>query len=192
MSGDSGGGQVTGSLNAIEIAFVKPFYLKTMGLNAVGVPEDLWNRLIEAGRAVSTEDVTWMLRIGNWRPVVMGAWFSLAVPGQSIEKDVLAAMSDSKGSLTAPPLAVASTLVAGVRAVPAMINYVTFMASDQSRPDGSESFVAAAVEHLGSHPPMTVTDHARQAFRGLFAVAIRLRETWQDGGPTKARAYTEI
>lgn len=161
-------------MNKIEVDFVKPFYLKMMGLNGLRVMDELWVSLIAACRTVTVSEVSWMLGTGHWRPVVMGAWFSVAVPAESVADDLLAAMSQSQGSLTAPPLAAAATVVAGPAAVPAMIAYIDFMAS--TRRDGSEDFVAAAVEYLGAESPLTPTDSGRRAFHDIHVIAMRLRE----------------
>jgi hypothetical protein len=107
----------------------------------------------------------------------MGAWFSLAVPPESVMDDLLTAMSESKGSLTAPPLAAAATLLAGSAAVPAMVGYVNFI-MEPGRRDGSESFVAAGLEYLGSDPVIAVTNEARQTFHDVHGVGTRLREAF--------------
>lgn len=164
-------------MNEIESNFVKPFYLKMMGLNALRLTDELRASLIVTGRAVAPGDVKWMLQAGHWRPLVMGAWFSLAVPAESVTDDLLTAMSESKGSLTAPPLAVAAALVVGSAAVPAMVDYINFIVTPLRR-DGSEAVVAAAVEYLGSDPEIAPTDRARQTFRDIRDVAIRLREAF--------------
>lgn len=164
-------------MNEIESSFVKPFYLKMMGLNALRLTDELRASLIVAARTVRTSDVRWMLQSGHWRPVVMGAWFSLAVPTESVMDDLLTAMSESKGSLTAPPLAAAATLLAARAAVPAMVDYIDFIVVP-GRPDGSEAIVAAAVEYLGSDPVIALTDETRRTFRDIHDVAIRLRQAF--------------
>jgi len=169
------------SVNELESDVVKPFYLNMMGMNALDLAEDFWARVVAAGRTVTAGEVRWMLRSGHWRPVVMGAWFSLAVARDSITDHLLAAMSESKGSLTAPPLAVAATLVAGSAAVPAMTNYIDFMTAVPSRADGSEIIVGAAVEYLGSSPSVVPPDTARQWFRDLHEVAAELRDAFKSG-----------
>lgn len=176
---------VAGSLNPIESRFVKPYYLKMMGLNALHLADHLWATLIETGRGVSAADVRWMLGTGHWRPVVMGAWFSLAVPAERIADDLLIAMTESKGSLTAPPLAVAAALGAGRAAVPAMINFINFN-MEPTRRDGSESIVAAAIEHLGAGPHMVPSDSARQSFNDLWDVGSRLRNAWRNNDGSHA------
>ncbi|GAA0917068.1 DUF6000 family protein [Virgisporangium aurantiacum] len=160
-------------MNEIESTFVKPFYLKMMGLNALRTADDLWADLIAASRTVTVREVRWMLRTGHWRPVVMGAWFSVAVTAEPVRDDLMAAMSQSRGSLTAPPLAAAATLVAGTAAVPAMTSYIEFMTASAFR-DGSENVVAAAVEHLRGEVAIVPTDEGRRAFLGIHDVAIRL------------------
>ena len=109
-------------LNEVESELVKPFYLKMMGLNGLRTSDETWERLIGACHTITTSEVSWMLRTRLWRPVVMGAWFSLVVPARQIEDDLVASMAQSQGSLTAPPLAGAGTLVAGTAAVPAMLS----------------------------------------------------------------------
>jgi hypothetical protein len=163
-------------MNEIETNLVKPFYLTMMGLNALRATGDLRTGLLAAARMVTVDEVSWMLRTGHWRPVVMGAWFSPAVPAEPVRGDLLAAMARSQGSLTAPPLAAAATVVAGASAVPAMISYLEFITAS-GRPDGSEDVVAAAVEHLGAESPVIPTDEGRRSFRGLHDVAMSLRET---------------
>ncbi|GAA4261861.1 hypothetical protein [Dactylosporangium darangshiense] len=163
-------------MNEIELAFVKPFYRRMAGLGALRWADELWADLTVAGRHVTQTDVSWMLRTGHWRPEVMGAWFSLAVPAESITDDLLPAMAGSRGSLTAGPLAIAATLAAGLDAVSAMTDYLTFILD---RADGSQFVVAAAVEHLGSDPAIDPTAAGRRQFRDLYEVAVRLREAFQ-------------
>ncbi|MEV0272563.1 hypothetical protein AB0H43_27620 [Hamadaea sp. NPDC050747] len=70
----------------------------------------------------------------------------------SIMDALLVAMTASKGSLTAPPLAAAATVIAGDAAVPAMTVYADIMSASEWA-DGSQQVVAAAIEHLGAAPP---------------------------------------
>ncbi|MGI5240100.1 hypothetical protein [Dactylosporangium sp. CA-139066] len=165
-------------MNEIELTFVKPFYRQMMGLNARRWADELWPDLTTAGRRVTGSDVSWMLRTGHWRPVVMGAWFSLAVPAESITDDLLSAMAESRGSLTAGPLATAATLVAGRNAVTAMADYLAFVFG-LGRRDGSQHVVAAAMEYLGADPVVDPGDDGRRQFRVLHDVAIRLREAFR-------------
>ncbi|WP_345482544.1 hypothetical protein, partial [Actinopolymorpha pittospori] len=101
------------ALTPRETTFVVPFYLNLMRLNATWVGDEVWNDLVQVGRTAELDDVVWLLRAGAWRPVVMGAWRPVVMgawlslrfgPGQ-VGTDVLAALSASEGSLTAPPLA---------------------------------------------------------------------------------------
>ncbi|GAA0242888.1 DUF6000 family protein [Cryptosporangium japonicum] len=161
-------------LSATEADFVKPFYLRMKGLAAVRLPDELRVRVLTAAGLVTVGEVTGMLRAENWRPVVMGAWFSLTVPAESVRATLLEAMSRSRGSLTAPPLAAAATLLGGPAAVPSMVSYLDHILT--SRRDGSEHVVAAAVEYLDADPPITPTDEGRRAFRSLLNVATTLRD----------------
>ncbi|MFI7598877.1 hypothetical protein [Actinoplanes sp. NPDC049681] len=165
-------------MNDIESRLVKPFYLDMMGLNALRLTHELPARLTTAGHGITPSDVSWMLRTGPWRPVVMGAWFSLALPTESVQGDLLEAMAQSRGSLTAPPLAAAAAVVIGPAAVPSMLNYLDYIMAPALR-DGSEDVVAVAVKQLGGEPPLIPTDEGRRAFQGLHAFAMRLHEAWR-------------
>ena len=154
-----------------------PFYLQMMGLNAVRTdPElpsvdDLWPELVPAGRSVDLLDAKWLLNVGAWRPVVMGAWFSLRFSTAEIGVELRRAMERSLGSLTAPPLATACVLVAGVESLPELEHYVRTDPGD----DGSAQFVAAAMEHLGALPPTPVSDGAyRERVQEMLTLGIRL------------------
>jgi hypothetical protein len=161
-------------VNELESKAVKPFYLRMMGLSAVRHADGLQANFVVTARTVSVEDVRWLLGNSNWRPMVMGAWFSLAVPPESIMDALLAAMAASKGSLTAPPLAAAAAVVAGDAAVPAMTAYVSIMSASEWA-DGSQEVVAAAVEHLGADPGIVPSDTARIRFQEIRQVATSLR-----------------
>ncbi|MFI5843750.1 hypothetical protein ACIA8K_29015 [Catenuloplanes sp. NPDC051500] len=151
-----------------------------MGLNGLRIDDETWGRLVAASRTVTADDVGSLLRVGAWRPVVMGAWFSLTVPAELIHDDLITATARSQGSLTAPPLAAAATVVAGADVVPAMLAYLDFI-MEPTRRDGSEHVVASAVEHLGARPPIAPTEEGRRAFRDIHNLAMRLREAAQRG-----------
>jgi hypothetical protein len=175
---DASGGDLSElSAPELESRFVAPFYLNMMGINALRLPADMRADVVATGRTVTTGDVRSMLRIG-WRPTVMAAWFSLAVPAESVAKELVVAMSRAHG-LTGPPLAVAATIVCDGAAVPAMVTYIDFML-DPLRRDGSEGFVAAAIEHLGAEPVVVPSADARSEFRDLREFALALREAFID------------
>ena len=158
-------------MTPLEERAVLPFYLEMMGLNALHLSFGLWPELVTAAKAVTLDDAKWLLRVGAWRPVVMGAWFSVRFPAAEIGQELRRAMAVSQGSLTAPPLAVACVVVSGIDAVPEMRQYVE---ADPGQ-DGSASFVAAGIEHLGGPPVGSVADEDRQAFERLVHVATSLR-----------------
>lgn len=138
-------------MNEIEVRYVRPFYLKMMGLNAIQNADRLWPELLAAGRTVTSDDVCWMLGCGAWRPGVMGGWLALAVPAEPARADLLAAMQSSGGSLTAPVFATVLLLLTGADAIPSMTEYTQRQSSFERR-DGSERFVAAALGRLGAIP----------------------------------------
>ena len=158
-------------MTALEERAVDPFYLKMMRLNALEYSSELWPGLVAAASDVTLDDAKWLLRVGAWRPVVMGGWFSVRFPAEDIGEDLRRAMGRSSGSFTAPPLAVACVVVCGTDALPEMGGYVQ---RDPAQ-DGSAGFVAAAIEYLDGPLVGTVTDQDRQDFAGLLQVANNLR-----------------
>ena len=71
-------------MTPLEERAVLPFYLEMMGLNALHLSFGLWPELVTAAKAVTLDDAKWLLRVGAWRPVVMGAWFSVRFPAAEI------------------------------------------------------------------------------------------------------------
>ena len=161
----------------LESAFVMPFYLSLMGQNAPSRADDVWTELVDTGRLVMPGDLAALLRPGMWRPVVMGAWFSLALPTEETRELLVAAMGSSAGSLTSYPLATVCSIVVGVDAVEAMSAYVSF-SSDPLREDGSARFVAAAIERLGAVPAVTPSDRNRHDLQDMLDVASRLQDAF--------------
>jgi len=156
--------------------FVQPFYLKMMRLNAIRYGPRLAADIVAAGRATSPSDVISLLR-SNWRERVMGAWFALLLDNHSVTDAVLQALSTSRGSLDAPPLAAAAVILAGVRALPAL---ETYYAADLANEWGAAGIAAAAVDHLrriqhleSSFPAPGA--NAIQSFAKLIEVAEALR-----------------
>lgn len=60
-------------LSPLETTLVLPFYLKLMRLNATWIGEEVWDELVVVGPTAALDDVLWLLQVGAWRPVVMGA-----------------------------------------------------------------------------------------------------------------------
>jgi hypothetical protein len=157
--------------------FVQPFYLKMMRLNAIQYGPRLAADIVAAGRAASPSDVISLLQ-SNWRERVMGAWFALLHPHPSVTDAVLQALSTSRGSLDAPPLAAAAVMLAGARALPAL---ETYYAADLTHEWGAARIAAAAVDHLrrihhlesGVPPPGA---NAIQSFAQLIEIAEALRQ----------------
>lgn len=108
----------------------------------------------------------------------MGAWFSLGFEPHRIGDDILAVVGMSKGSRTAPPLAVAAAVMLGSDAVPALNTYVE---RDVSGGDGSAAFVAAVVESLDGEASTAPADSDRAACSCMVNVARRLREALLQG-----------
>ena len=141
-------------VNALEERAVAPFYLRMMGANAPGCSRELWEPLVDVGKTLSLDHVQWLLRVGGWRPVVMGAWFSTRFTAAEIGADLQRAMRMSAGSLTALPLAAATAQMFGMDAVPDMMAYIESQTSEKSAP--SDAVVAAGIAHLGSSEACSV------------------------------------
>jgi len=160
-------------VSPVEDRFVAPFYLAMMGTNAIEHADaDLLRRVVAVGRDASVRDVVWLLR-GEWRPRVMGAWFSLLHDGEAVTRAVLQALETSRGSLTAPPLAVAAVLLADHEAESALAAYV---AEDVLHGWGAAAFVSAAMDHLGLRVPMELSHGHRSDFQQMHAIAKAVRD----------------
>ena len=162
----------------LETTFVEPFYLSMMAQNAPSHAHEVWSGLVDAGRHVIARDLDELLRAGMWRPVVMGAWFGLALPTEETRDLLVTAMRRSGGSLTAYPLATVCSIVVGADAVDAMSAYISFI-SDPMRDDRSGGFVAAAIEHLGGSAPVMPSDRNRQDLLEMRDVASRLQDAFR-------------
>src|SRR3954471_20134945 len=100
-------------MDPVEERLVLPFYLKMMRENAIEGASELWGSLVIAGREAELDEVQRLLRLGAWRPVVMGAWFSLRFTADQVGQDLLGAIDRCFGSLAAPPLAVVAGELVG-------------------------------------------------------------------------------
>lgn len=144
-----------------------------MGLNAPGQIDNLWRALMKAGRRVTADDVNELLQEGGgWRPVVMGAWFSLKFTPDAVGSSLLSAVRRCEGTLTAPPLAVSAALLLGTEASPALLDYVERNTEDQH---GSTLFVWGVVEALGVAMPASRDGAPHEIVASMFAVATRLQ-----------------
>lgn len=124
---------------------ITPFYLGMMGLNAVSAPTELLNEVVKAGKSLSAFEVAELLK-DSWRPVVMGAWFSLLQEDHGVNEAMLDALASSLGSLTSPSLSVAAIVLTGTEAASSLQEYLR---CDLEFEYGACGFVSAALEHLG-------------------------------------------
>lgn len=151
---------------------VTPFYLKLMRTNAAQYGEELEADLVAVGLAASAQEVVYLLR-DPWRSTVMGAWFSLLHGDDAdVRAELFRALARSHGSLDAPPLVTAATVLAGSDAVAAIEEYAARDAAGDWQASG---FAGAAVEHLGGQPANGTTDGDRADFAALLALAHRVR-----------------
>ena len=157
------------TMSSRETTLVLPFYLSMMRTNATAVDERLWDDLVVVGRTATVDDVLWLLRVGAWRPVVMGAWLSLRFDRGQVGAAVSHALQESEGSLTAPPLAVAAVTILGEDAV-------TPLRQSKARSDEpSVPILDAALKALGSDEAREVNEQNRVVFAEMVAVGKRLR-----------------
>jgi hypothetical protein len=153
--------------------YVAPYYLDMMGLNAVVEGREHLASIRAAGQSMPVETVIRFLR-SDWRPRVMGAWYSLRQEPAAVAAVLLRSLETSVGSLTAPALATAACVMVGADAVTSL---ETYAAVDVASQYGSAGFVAAAVEHLGVTPTQaSATGDDRENLAKMLKVAATLRE----------------
>jgi hypothetical protein len=163
----------------MEQRLVAPFYLSMMGANALTLESDERSQLVRVSTTATVGEVRQLLGSGwQWRPLVMGTWFALALPSDEIRDDVVAAMTSAAGGLTAPPLAAVSALLADGEAIGAMRTYAEWIA-DPIRRDGSYELVSAAIAHLGGTPPVGPSSAAMETFQSLYQRADDLRHAFR-------------
>ena len=122
--------------------WVVPFYLETMGLNAVDASSALLEDLVAAGSTLSSSDITDLLN-GGWRGVAVGSWYALLSNDARVHEAVLAILAGSSGDLTAPGLCVTAIVLTGESCVEALCEYAR-------RDLGACGFIAAALSYIGA------------------------------------------
>ncbi|HEY2273160.1 MAG TPA: hypothetical protein VGH30_10320, partial [Jatrophihabitantaceae bacterium] len=137
--------------------------------NASRTGDEVWDDLVTVGRTTTVADVVWLLGDRGWRPAVMGAWLSLRFRRDEVDAPLLQALRESRGSLTAPPLAVAVVMFASEGAEAAL--HETRARTD----DASIPYLDAALERLGADPMDDVSTKHRAVFDALVSFAERLR-----------------
>lgn len=158
-------------LSDLERRCVVPFYLKMMGLNAIGrdVPFD---GLLTVARETTDDEVATLLG-AHWRPRVMGAWLASG-RAQRLKPALLASLETSGGSLTAPPLATVALHGLAETAVPSLTTYLRL---DLEHGWGSASFAAAVLERLGvTSASAAFDDQDRRHVDSMLLVARRIAE----------------
>jgi hypothetical protein len=161
----------------LDARYVAPFYLPMMFDNAAG---DGWpvEDVLAAARGVQPGEVLALLQGDNWRPQVMGAWFSVRFAEPAVTAVLLQTLRKSFGVLNALPLATAAVAVAGAGATGALREYLRL---DLSRRQGAAGFIGATLEHLGAgveaevRPGPEITAWDRHAFRRLLDVARQIQ-----------------
>ncbi|MEI7055519.1 hypothetical protein WBG06_06860 [Nocardioides sp. CCNWLW239] len=108
----------------------------------------------------------------HWRPVVMGAWLSLACTPDEITDDLLFSLARCDGDLTAAPLCTAAVLLAGDAAVEPLRSHR--LRADEYEAD-SVMFLDAALEHLDEIPVNPVDEGMKAHFQQLVEFGLRLR-----------------
>jgi hypothetical protein len=159
------------ALNDLVDRCVVPYYLKMMNRNAVEYGADLVDEIATVGRSITDEDVETLLR-SDWRPRVMGAWFSPVHDVQPVRSALLKSLETAGGYLTAPPLAAAAAALSGEGALDSLRIY---RAADIAGAWGGASFIDATIEFLGSQPePGSETSLARPEDHEHLSELLRL------------------
>jgi hypothetical protein len=147
--------------------YVSPFYMKLPRQ-----AEGLIPSLAAVGREAPLSDILELLD-SHWRNRKMGAWFAVVRQEPEVLPAVLDSMRTSLGDLTAPELAVASILLGGESAIPALLDY---QVAEVERDFGYCGAVTAAIESIGGRSLRGPATEDNRAFFGLYmdvALAIR-------------------
>jgi hypothetical protein len=160
------------SVDELMAAYVRPYYLKMMGVNAGRAERSVLASVKETSRTVTADTVLRLLR-HDWRERVMGAWYAARVGGPEVTTEVLGALQTSQGSLDAPALATAAVVLAGPDSLDAIEHY------HPEDEDGATTMSAAA-DYLRERYHVTSTlspaePAAREVFDGLVEIAERIR-----------------
>ena len=102
--------------------WVVPFYLETMGLNAVDASSALLEDLVAVGSTLNSSNIIDLLN-GGWRGVAVGSWYALLSNDARVHEAVLATLARSNGDLTAPGLCVTAIVLTGEGCVEALCEY---------------------------------------------------------------------
>lgn len=163
-------------------AYVDPFYLAMMGMNATTADETVLAAVRERATQISPRNVARLL-YSEWRPRVMGAWYAVAAPRPELGEVVLQSLRTSTGALTAPALLAATLDYVEAGAVPAVD--AAAVVDDYHRRDVVAEWGAAGLARVAADALAQVTGTERhlpdpdpadaEAFEALRAVAKGLR-----------------
>lgn len=130
-------------LSDLNAEAVVPFYLRMMGTRALQQEASVYQEVREVGFELTEDQVIELLGGQLWSWVVMGAWFSCLHETPAVRAQVLAALDNSQGDLTAPPLVVAAVTLCGSDCAEMLRRYEQ---RDRANEWGAAAFVAAALE----------------------------------------------
>jgi hypothetical protein len=123
---------------------VAPFYLKLMGRGAIRVDERTLKVVGRRSRKVTADEVRLMLQ-GTWRPLVMGAWYAIALEDDTFTGPVHDALETCLGHLTSPALITATLFYPSERTPSLLADYAV---TDRERSWGAAKLADAAGRHL--------------------------------------------
>jgi hypothetical protein len=148
-------------------SYVLPFYMQLPTHSAELVPS-----VAATGREAPLADILELLG-SDWRPRQVGAWFAIVRDEPEVLPAVLESLRTSRGSLTAPELAVAAIVLCGEEAIPALLDYQT---AETERNFGRCGEISAARELLGARSPLgPASDEERARFARYLRVATDLQ-----------------
>jgi hypothetical protein len=154
--------------------YIKPFYLKWMGLGAATRSEvqPLIPEVRVRARELSAADIGRMVSM-QWRIQVMGTWYAIARADRTFMEPVHAAFDACYGSLTAPGLTVAvlsypNDASAGVLRA--------FRERAIARQYGDTGIITAALRRLEPDPSAPRRDDDDDVLHRLLDVASQLQD----------------
>lgn len=167
--------ELHGSENLSE-KYVRPFYLKLMGFNAVAASDELLQEVHRRAGELRPAEVEGLL-LSPWRQRVMGTWYAIAAPREGYRDVIHQSLRSSQGSLTAPALLVAVIQYSGSDGLAAIADYARAdVASSWGSADAARAAAAILSGALGCANPLVASKPDElQRFRELIGVADRVR-----------------
>jgi hypothetical protein len=154
--------------------YIKPYYLKWMGLGAAKRAEahELMPDVRERAGELSVEDISAMVFM-QWRIQVMGTWYAIARADEAFIQPVHDAFAVCYGTLTAPALT-AAVLTYGNRTTAGVLR--AYRDQDITHQYGASGIITAALRRLEPYPGGSGRTDDDDALDALLDVARQLQD----------------